>query len=115
LEWIGHFKNPNLKVFVIHGEESTSLAFAQAIQNSYPFQVKVPEWKETILLIPPKARIAEPIPEAEEIPALIASLEDRLQAIKGYMGGLNVTQKEKIQELKTLLKNTEKYLTGLMK
>ena len=115
LEWIGHFKNPNLKVFVIHGEESTSLAFAQAIQNSYPFQVKVPEWKETILLIPPKARIAEPIPEAEEIPALIASLEDRLQAIKGYMGGLNVTQKEKIQELKTLLKNTEKDLTGLMK
>jgi metallo-beta-lactamase family protein len=115
LEWIGHFKNPNLKVFVIHGEESTSLAFAQAIQNSYPFQVKVPEWKETIPLIPPQARIAEPIPEAEEIPALIASLEGRLHSIKGYMGGLNVPQKEKIQEIKAFLKNTEQDLNGLMK
>ena len=54
LTWIGHFKNPGLKIFVIHGEESVSLAFAQAIQKSFPFQVEVPHWLETITLIPPE-------------------------------------------------------------
>jgi hypothetical protein len=55
------------------------------------------------------------MPEAEEIPALIASLEGRLQSIKGYMGGLNVPRKEKIQEIKAFLKNAEQGLNGLMK
>ena len=56
LSWIGNFKNPKLKVFVIHGEESTSLAFAQVLQKSFPFQVNVPHWQETIPFCPPRRR-----------------------------------------------------------
>ncbi len=56
LSWIRNFKNPQLTVFVIHGEESTSLAFAQVLRDSFPFQVNVPEWQETIPLLPLKEK-----------------------------------------------------------
>ena len=115
LTWIGHFKNPRLKVFVIHGEESTSLVFAQIIHKSFPFQVEVPHWLEAITLIPPKERAAELIPEAEEILALFASLEDRWQAFRTYLEGISGLRKENIWEIKTFLKETEKEIEGLMK
>src|SRR4030042_37331 len=78
LSWIGNFKNPKLEIFIIHGEESTSLAFAQSIQAAFPFQVHVPHWQETISLLPPKETAAEQPPEAEELLTLFASLKDRL-------------------------------------
>ncbi len=93
LAWIGHFKNPQLKVFVIHGEESTSLAFAQVLRESFPFQVNVPEWQETIPLLPLKEKAAEKAPEPEKTPeteellTLMASLKGRLQAFDGQLGG----------------------------
>jgi metallo-beta-lactamase family protein len=115
LTWIGHFKNPKLKVFVIHGEESASLAFAQIIQKSFPFQVEVPHWLETITLLPSKARAAELTIEAEEIPTLFASLESRWQTFKNYTEGRGGLRKENIQEIKTFLKKAEKEMEMLMK
>ncbi len=121
LSWIRNFKNPQLTVFVIHGEESTSLAFAQVIRESFPFQVIVPEWQETIPLLPLKEKAAEKSPEPEKTPeteellTLLASLKGRLQAFDGQLGEPGNLEKEKIQEIKTFLKNTEMKLEGLMK
>ena len=115
LTWIGHFKNPKLKVFVIHGEESASLAFAQAIQKSFFFQVQVPQWLETLTLTPPKEAAAELTPEDKEIQALLASLEDRWQAFKGYLKGVHALKNGESQEIKTFLKITEKNLEELIK
>ena len=42
MSWIGNFKNPHLTVFVIHGEESTSLAFAQVHSRSFPLSGERP-------------------------------------------------------------------------
>lgn len=116
LTWIGHFKNPQLKVFIIHGEESASLALAQIIQKTFSFQVQVPHWLETIPLIPLKERGAQRLPGDEELPpTLVASLEDRWQALKGRLEGVSALKQEKVQEIKTLLEKTEKELEGLMK
>jgi metallo-beta-lactamase family protein len=115
LSWVGNFKNPHLTIFVIHGEESTSLAFAQVLRESFPFQVKVPEWQETIPLLPPKEKAAERLPEAEELQTLVASLKDRLQVFDGRLGEAGTLEKEKIEEIKTFLKNTESNLDRLMK
>ncbi len=116
MSWIGNFKNPLLTVFVIHGEESTSLAFAQTLREAFPFQVNVPHWQETIPLLPAKEKaVGQPLSEAAELPALLASLKERLQAFDGQWGGAGTLEKEKIEEIKALLKDTESKLEGLMK
>ncbi len=115
ISWISNFKNTGLTIFVIHGEESTSLAFAQALREAFPFQVNVPHWQETISLPPPKGKTAEQSPDSKELQTLLASLKGRLQAFDGKLGNAPTLEQSKIQEIKTFLKNTESKLTGLMK
>lgn len=115
LAWIGHFKNPKLKIFVIHGEESASLAFARSIQDAFPFDVKVPHWLETIALIPSKEGAALRPPGEEEVMPLFGAMEDRWQGFKGYLKGAGALKKEKILEIKAFLEKTEKDLEELMK
>jgi metallo-beta-lactamase family protein len=114
LAWISHFKNPKLQVFVIHGEESASLALAEIIRNTFHFQVQVPQWLETLSLVPQKEPQALPIPADQELPTLLASLDDRWKALKGRLDSLSTVEKKKMQEIKTLLEKTEKELAGLM-
>jgi len=54
LEWMGHFKNPALQVFVIHGEEKASLALAKVIRERLKLAVRVPSFMEVLSLMPPE-------------------------------------------------------------
>jgi metallo-beta-lactamase family protein len=115
LSWLGHFKNPGLQVYVIHGEESASLALAAAIQKNFPFTAQVPHWLETLTLAVPTERPVELTRETEELMALYALLENRLEGLHGLLGKLPALKKGKIRELKTFLKKTEKGLDGFIK
>lgn len=42
LDWISHFKNPKMRVFVIHGEASTSEQFAKILRQKFGFDTQVP-------------------------------------------------------------------------
>lgn len=48
LDWMRHLRNPDLRVFVIHGEEKSSRSFAEAIRNEFGLDVLIPEWKEIV-------------------------------------------------------------------
>lgn len=48
IEWLGHFKTPHMRVFVIHGEENASEAFARLIRERLGLEVFVPALGETI-------------------------------------------------------------------
>jgi metallo-beta-lactamase family protein len=115
LNWIGHFKNPNMTVFVIHGEEATSLAFAEAIQKAYPFKVAVPHWQETLPLTAAESRPAVAAPESEGVLSLYGALEKRLQSLKNYLTGAAGIKGEEVQKIKTFIAKTEKELEELMK
>jgi metallo-beta-lactamase family protein len=115
MAWIGNFKNPQMEIFLIHGEESTSLAFAQALREAFPFQVQVPQWQETLTLLPPQERATEQPPESGELLTLLASLQNRFQALGGRLGGGGSLEQEKANALKALLKSTESRLDGLIK
>jgi metallo-beta-lactamase family protein len=114
LSWIGHFKNPKMRIYIIHGEEATSLSFAEAIRKAYPFKVEVPNWMETLTLTLPEGRPAEWTSEAEEILTLSATLEERLHSLKGNIKDITGIEKAKIEEIRAFLKKTDKNLEGLM-
>ena len=42
LEWLGHFKNPAMRVYVIHGESNVSDEFAGLVRQRFGFEVHVP-------------------------------------------------------------------------
>jgi len=68
LEWLSHFRNPHLEVFVIHGGEKVSLEFAQLVRDRFHFRTSVPQWGEQRVLFGPEATgAAEPFePERKE-------------------------------------------------
>jgi metallo-beta-lactamase family protein len=50
LTWMTNFKNPNMKVFLIHGENSAQKTLAELIRVRFGFEVHIPEYLETCTL-----------------------------------------------------------------
>jgi metallo-beta-lactamase family protein len=48
LDWVGHIKNPKLRVYVIHGEQSVSEEFARTLRQRFGFEVRVPAMGDRI-------------------------------------------------------------------
>ena len=54
LDWLSHLKNPELEVFVNHGEEKTSMELGQLIREQFHLKTTIPQWKEKKTLFAPK-------------------------------------------------------------
>jgi metallo-beta-lactamase family protein len=54
LEWVSHFKNPELKIFVNHGEEKTAIELAELIRQQFHLDTSVPRWREKRVLLGPE-------------------------------------------------------------
>jgi len=50
LAWLSHFSNPQLEVFVNHGEEKISTQLSQLIRERFHFKTVVPLWGEKRVL-----------------------------------------------------------------
>jgi metallo-beta-lactamase family protein len=42
LDWISHFKNPKMRVYVMHGEQSVSEEFANILRQKFAFDTRAP-------------------------------------------------------------------------
>lgn len=58
LAWVKNIKNPNCKVFVVHGEEQSATTFAETVHTELGLATYVPEWGESIDLITMKREMA---------------------------------------------------------
>jgi len=66
LEWVSHFTESKPRVFVIHGEPTSSEALATRIREALGFEVHVPTWKEKLMLKPREVITEAPLPEKPE-------------------------------------------------
>jgi len=48
IAWLSNINNPDLKVFVVHGEEKASLSFAETVRERVGVTAYVPMWGETV-------------------------------------------------------------------
>lgn len=62
LDWLAQFRNPNMSVYVIHGEPRVSESFAALVNARFGFPTHVPTIGEAISLPPSEAKavLAEP-------------------------------------------------------
>ena len=99
VQWVGNFTSKP-RVFLIHGEESSSQALAEVLQSTYGLSVHIPRWKERIILKPrevveevPDLAWAEPDIATQAQNALI-DLENEFKALKK-----RIKAKESVHEL----------------
>ncbi|MFZ3114390.1 MAG: MBL fold metallo-hydrolase [Syntrophales bacterium] len=52
LDWLSHFKNPHMQIFLIHGERDTQKLFAEKIREHFNFQIFIPDYLEEVTLKP---------------------------------------------------------------
>ena len=50
MKWLSFFQSPPRQLFVTHGEEDVSLAFAKLVRETMGWKVTVPEYKQTVEL-----------------------------------------------------------------
>lgn len=67
LGWLSHFSNPQLEVFVNHGEERISIALSQVIRQQFHFKTSIPQWREKrFLFVSPEKDMPERVRSEEE-------------------------------------------------
>ncbi len=88
LEWVSHFTESRPRVFVVHGEPSSSQVLAEKIREGLNLEVHVPTWKEKLILRPKEimretAVVEEELPDISQILLnLVIDLENELKKLK---------------------------------
>jgi metallo-beta-lactamase family protein len=85
LEWVSHFESEP-GVFVVHGEVSASQALADKIVQSFGLNVRIPKWKERLLLKPRVIAVEEPeapVPDLRQVMLnTVVDLEREVKELK---------------------------------
>jgi metallo-beta-lactamase family protein len=84
LEWLSHFKNPRLEVFVNHGEEKISMGLGELIRQQFHFRTAIPQWREKrFLFVPEKEIMPEMVTPEKGVP------EERVEEVSAPGGTLS--------------------------
>ena len=81
LDWVSHIHNPQLVVFINHGEEKVSIKLSQLIGEQFHFKTTVPQWREERVLFGdeekavPEEGVKEALPPEEPFSVLFNHLD----------------------------------------
>jgi metallo-beta-lactamase family protein len=81
LDWVSHIHNPQLVVFINHGEEKISMKLNQLVSQQFHFKTIVPQWREKRVLFDGEEKVMseergeEGYPPEESFPALFRHLD----------------------------------------
>lgn len=80
LHWLGNFRNPQMRVMVIHGEAKASRDFGNAILQQYQFPVTIPELGEVVR--PFAAAVVPEVAAEPDWDGLLGSVQRRFDALR---------------------------------
>ena len=87
LEWLSHFQNPNMQVFLVHGEFSAQQVLAGLIQERFGLKVLIPDYLEEATLKAGQELKRATYPEKAAPPVdwayLFTDMESKLAALRG--------------------------------
>jgi metallo-beta-lactamase family protein len=88
LDWLSHIHNPQLVVFINHGEEKISMKLNQLVSQQFHFKTIVPQWREKRVLfdgeekVMPEERAEEGYFSEESFPALFRHLDQTYKRLR---------------------------------
>jgi metallo-beta-lactamase family protein len=94
LNWLSHFKNRAMQVFLVHGEYAAQQTLAEIVKEKFGFEVSIPDYLEESTLKPGKIPDRVVFPEKAapridwayllgEMDARLVQLRDRQEKLKG--------------------------------
>lgn len=95
IDWMSTIENKNPRVFVVHGEETASIAFASTVQERLGWNAEVPRWGEIIDLETGERTFA-----SYGIPRFGGMLEKKFADLRDTLGKLEEKYKKAVQEKK---------------
>jgi metallo-beta-lactamase family protein len=118
LEWLGHFQNAKLQIFLVHGEFSAQQVLARMIQERFGFKVLIPDYLEeaTLKVGEELKRVAYPEKAAPPIDwtSLLADMEAKMAALRSQKSRLESKIWLEQTELKERILELNRSLTELV-
>jgi metallo-beta-lactamase family protein len=103
LEWLSHMSNPQLEVFVNHGEEKISMELGQLIREQFHLKTSIPQWREKRILF---------APEEEAIPEMVTpekiTLDEEKKGISSTLESFSILFKHLDRNYKRLRRKWKK-------
>ncbi|MCX7816938.1 MAG: MBL fold metallo-hydrolase [Syntrophales bacterium] len=118
LEWLSHFRSPNLQVFLIHGEYQAQKALADLIRDRFNYPVYIPDRLEEWLLV--KGETPKLMKEAALIPPVdwdkilrdLATYVEMLRMKRKQLESLSLDEQNDLREQIVRLESLIALYTG---
>ncbi len=106
LDWLSHFRNPNLQVFVNHGEEKVSMKLSEMINQKFKLRTAVPQWREKRVLFATEKgmRLDEEVEKKIEVEA---PSEERFSVLFSHLDRSYKRLRRKLKRLKSRESGTQ--------
>ena len=117
LDWLTHFENKKMQIFLVHGEISVQEHLASLIRERFGFAVTIPEYLEEINL-----RLGSPIEEFKKPQAaepkinwesLLDDLGSKISSLSTQQEKLKSLPASKQMEIKNLLQEVNQRMNGI--
>lgn len=113
ISWMKHIKNPDLKVFIIHGEEESTRSFAETIKDKMGITAYIPSWGEVVDMHTMRSTMAvynqeEPVSvidhEIETITSALEQFRSKFNRIQEKQGRIDMKViQEDINDVKEMI------------
>ena len=118
LQWLSHFQNPNMQVFLVHGEFSAQQVLAGLIQDRFGFKVLIPDYLEEATLKAGQELKRAAYPEKAAPPVdwayLLSDMESKLAALRDRKSQLESKAWLEQTELKDRILELNRNLTEII-
>lgn len=108
LDWLGHFRNKKMPVYLVHGEAGAQDTLAALIREKLGFDVAIPEYLEEITVKggakPEVLKRAPAVPQPVELAPLLADLQTKLDYLNSQLGNIQELPASRQVEFLELLK-----------
>ena len=124
LDWVSHIRNPQLVVFVNHGEEKISMELSQRIHEQFHFNTAVPQWREKKILFDGEEKVVseeevkKEHPPAESFSVLFSHLDRTYKRLRRKLKrekkkGEDFNDPKRLRQLEEVNKKLEELEEGL--
>lgn len=118
LDWLSHFENPAMQVFLVHGEYTAQQVLAGLVREKFGFEVSIPDYLEESTLKPGELleRVAYPEKAAPRIDwdYLLGEMDTRLAQIRDRQERLNERAWVEQTEIRDRLLELNRHMTELI-
>ncbi|MDL2267726.1 MBL fold metallo-hydrolase [Desulfovibrio sp. OttesenSCG-928-G15] len=91
LDWVGAFARPELKIFLVHGEETAQEVLAELMRERFKMHVEIPDYLETLVLESgkePQVYMEKDAQKAINWAFLLSETENKMAQLKSALVGV---------------------------